>query len=126
MIDLVSAGHRALDTLGSITDLQMALKSTAMRSDLDGFLNNMKLSEKSMRDIDSYFRSKDSVHELPVRVMAPVIGKNTMKFHVSGGDPKHQTMSNPVFKSWDSRLFQSKMMCPLVIPTRINRLSKFL
>lgn len=127
MIDLVSAGNRALDTLDSITDLQVALKSTAPRADLSGFLHNMKLSEKSIRDIDSYFRSKQSVDELPLRVMAPVIDKEHIRFNVSGGDPKHhQTMSSPVFKTQDTRLFQSKMMHSFAIPDRINRRSNFL
>jgi hypothetical protein len=126
MIDLVSAGERALDTLDSITDLQIALKSTALPADLSGFLHNMKLSEKSIQYIDSYFRSKQCVHELPLRVMAPVIDKQHIRFNVSGGDPKHQTMSSPVFKTQDTRLFQSKMMHSFAIPDRINRRSNFL
>ena len=109
MIDLTSAGNRSLDTLDSMTDLQMALKAAPMKNDFSEFMRNIKMSANAMKAVDDYMKSPDQYRTLPIRIWHPVVNGEDVKFHVPAYHKPCGTLSNQIFKPSDSRVFRASM-----------------
>lgn len=122
MIDLTSAGDRSLEALDSLADFQFALRAAPVKADLFACLKNLKLSEKSLQVVDQYMRSPDHIKTLPINIWEPV--KNNQSLQINLPPNMHsrseQSLSNPVIKSTDSRIFQMSMPSIILVVPRIK------
>ena len=109
MIDLTSAGNRAMDTLDSMSDMQMAMRVAPMKNDFSSFMKNIKLSGKAMQVVDNYLKSPSHLKSLPIRIWHPVKNGEKINFHVPGDNKALGTLSHQLFKQTDSRVFRASM-----------------
>ena len=126
MIDLTSAGNRAIELLDSMGDFQNTIHSTPLDGELRQFLVNMKLAGKHLQTVNDYMQSKQP-DNLPLPVWKPVIQDETIRFNLPS-DPSHRgTLPDTPMSVSDSRIFQSSFssVTPFVLQT-VNSSRNFL
>lgn len=126
MIDLTSAGNRAVELLDSMGEFQNTIHSTPLDGELKQFLVSMKLAGQNLQAVNEYMQSKET-DNLPLPVWKPVIQNEPIRFRLPSDSLHRGTLSDTPMSVSDSRIFQSSFssVTPFVFPT-VNSSSNFL
>jgi len=116
MIDLTSAGNRAMDTLDSVSDMQMVMRAAPAQDDFSAFMQNIKLSTKAMQAVDEYLKNPEHLKSLPLQVWHPVTNGEAVKFNVPALLKPCGSLSNHVFRNSDTRIFRASFSDLTIYP----------